>query len=594
MSFVSTNDASYWKPIRPKITFKSIDDSETYFTYNAFSGSNPIVVTHLDTEGAVGESGVLNVTVNDNNNLIDEAGLRSTKVYIQLGKTEATLQYFMIGYADIFNTGRQATGYQEYNITGFGSAIQASQLFIHRREAYKITESDAKIYNIVDNALTKRLWRPLKDKDRSIADITGWSRDGISNKVNIPYTVVNFPLVYFNDVLDILCSVSGAVWFIDFSTGSEVFTLTYNTDLHTGVTIKSGDLRAGDTDDATTTGYIKKAFNIEDNATTDAGIATRIISTQIIDKSKIYEQAIKTGATNTTFKAIAQQVVIDNDARRIDSLEFVLSKVGDPSSPKDRVNGDIVLDVNNKPTGTVLDEFSIPLSSIKSSPETIEVADIDVSQKKLSAGQTKIWVRLFQRSNEEDDNGDPDGNGNPNHGTQHTIKWHHNNVFNSNQTLYSGTANEGDADKKSTLSWNVTNNGPLYAMGINSNLRRLFARTNKAAANTLRLREVFLPTDFLQDTQSVGRYLSLNLSQMSKPRRAIQDFKVRVPNNFIFKPYQWVSFNDGLSDISQDLQIKRARYICGSSVEDTPIGTLHAEITVGGLYNTLLADCSCG
>ena len=87
--------------------------------------------------------------------------------------------------------------------------------------------------------------------------------------------------------------------------------------------------------------------------------------------------------------------------------------------------------------------------------------------------------------------------------------------------------------------------------------------------------------------------MSLNLSQMSKPRRGIQDFKVRVPNNFIFKPYQICSFNDGLSDISQDLQIKRARYICGSTAEDTPIGTLHAEITVGGLYNTLTANCSC-
>lgn len=587
MSFTSTNDSSYWAPIRPKITFNSIDDSETYFTYNAFEDDNDIVVTYLDTEGAVGESGVLNVTVNDNNNLINEAGLRSTKVYIQLGKSEDTLQYFMIGYADIFNTGRPATNYQEYNITGFGSAIQASQLFIHRREAYKITESDAKIWKIVQNALTKRLWRPLKDKDQSIADITGWDPSGISTKVDIPYTVVDFPIVYFNDVLDTLCSVSGAVWFIDFSTGSEVFTLTYNTDLHTGVTIKSGDLRAGTTDDANTTAYIKRAFNIEDNATTDAGIATRIISTQIIDKSKIYSQTVKSGATTLDFRAIAQQVVIDNDARRLDSLEFVLSKVGDPESPKDRVNGDIVLDVSNKPTGTVLDEFSIPMSSIKSSPETIEVADIDVSQKKLSAGQTKIWVRLFQRSGLT---------GDPAHDPANTIKWHHNNILNTTQALYSGTSTTagGDKDKKDTFTWNVTNQGPLYAMGINSNLRRLFARTNKAAANILRIREVFLPTDFLQDTQSVGRFMSLNLSQMSKPRRAVQDFKVRVPNNFIFKPFQIVSFNDGLSELSQDLQVKRARYICGSSVEDTPIGTLHAEITVGGLYNTLLADCSCG
>ena len=582
---VTTNDSSYALALRPRITFKSIDGSTTYFTYDSFETDNDLVVTYCDIEAAVGESGVFNIVVSDPNNVVTEDNLRYVKVFIELGKTQATYKYFMIGFGEIFNTSRPATAYQEYQITGFGSGKQASELFIHRRETYKKGEVDSKIYKIVENAGTKRTWRPLKKEDQSIEDITGWDFSGISTKVNTPYLVVNWPFVYFSDVLDQLCSISGAVWFINFEGGVETFTLTYNTDLHTGVTIKSGDLRSGTTDDATKTGYIKKAFTVEDNSTGDAGIATRLITTQIIDKLPVFSQTVKIGATTLDFRAIAQQVIIDNDSRRLDSLGFTLSKVGDPDSPKDRVNGDIVLDNgSNKPTGTVLETFSIPLSQIKSNPTEIEVSDIDVSQKKLSAGQTKIWARLFQRSGLT---------GDPTHDSKNTIKWHHNNIFNTTQSLYSGTAPEGDRDKKDSLTWNVTNQGPLYALTINSNIRRLFTRTNKTAAQTLRLREVFVPTDFLQDVNSVGRFLSLNLSQTSKPRRSIQDFRVTVPNNFIYKPYQLVSFNDGLSDISQDLQVKRARYIIGSSLDDAQIGTLHCDLSLGGLYNILTGSCSC-
>ncbi len=581
---VTTNHSTYALAIRPRITFKSVDGATTLFTFDAFEDDNDLVVTHCDVETAVGESGTFNIEISDPNNLVNQLNLRYVKVFIELGKKAEWYKHIMIGFGEIFNISRPVTAYQSYQITGFGSAKQAGELFIHRRETYKKSDNDAKIYKIVENALTKKNWRPLKDADDSIEDITGWSPDGISTSVNIPYTVANWPLVYFSDVLDQLCSVSGAVWFIDFEGGVETFTLTYNTDLHTGVNIKSGDLRVGGGDEASKTAYIKRAFNVEDNATGDAGIATRLITTQIIDKVPIFSQTVKTGATTLNFRAIAQQVIIDNDARRLDSLVFTLSKVGEPESPKDRVNGDIVLDVANKPTGDVLTEFSIPMSQIKSSATDIEVSDIDVSQKKLSAGQTKIWVRLFQRSGID---------GNAENDPANTIKWHHNNILATTQALYSGTAPEGDRNKKDSLVWTVTNQGPLYALTINSNIRRLFSRTNKSAATTLRLREVFVPTEFLQDVDSVGRFLSLTLSQTSKPRRAIADFRVTVPNNFLFKPFQMVGFNDGLSNVFQDLQVKRARYTIGSTQDDAQIGTLHCDLTLGGLYNPLTGSCSC-
>ena len=592
---VSTGDVSYTRTTRCKITFKSVDGSETLFVYNSFSESNPVKLTYLEVEGAVGETGTFVIRIEDNSNAITQ-DLHNCKVYIQLGKSESTLHYFMIGFADIHRVDRPVTNIKYYLLTGMGSAVQAGQLFIHRREAAKIQNIDDpkikgdpqfNINTLVKRALENKTWRPLRDE--SIKDITGWLTTGISSKVNINFPVVNAPFTYLSDFLEQLCGVSGAVWFIDFSTGAEVFTLTYNTDLHTGVTIKSGDLANRGTDDATKISYIKNAFGVEDASMGETGVATRLYTSTIIDATTVSSSFTNAGSTTLDFRAIAQQVIIDSDARRLDSLAFVLSKVGDPESPLDRVNGLICLDNgNNSPrNGTILDRFEIPLSSIEDSPETIFVNDINVKERLLEGGQKKIWIVLFQRSGLT---------GDPTHDPANTIRWHHNGVFNSNPVLatYSGTAENGDRDLFETngLDWKNTNKGPTYTYSVFSNIRRLQSRTNKQAANTLRMREVFIPTDFLQEPNMIGRYLSLNLSQMSKARRSITDHRVTIPNNFIFKPYQIVSFADGFSGITQDLQVKRARYIISGEQGDPQIGTLHAEISLGGLYNSLADNCA--
>ncbi len=586
--------APYTNTLRPRITLYSLGGDQLY-QFDAFQASNPIVVTGCDMENAVGETGTFNIYIDDSNNELGKDNIHHVKVFLELGKTTTSLEHFMIGYADVFTVDRPWTNYQTYVLNGFGSKLWAYQLYINRREKYKKGESDAKIYNIIDNALTKRKWRPLKTSDESIQDITGWSRDGISNSVKTEYRVINEGFTYFGDLCDKLCDITGAVWFIDYSSGEEIFTLTYNPDLHTNINIRSTDISNRDNDDPNTTSYINQAFSINDNTTTESGTSTRLYTTSIQDNVLIFEQDDNNGFTNTTSRAIAQQIIIDNDARRIESIELLLSKNGDPTSPKDRLNGDVVLDDgNNKPSNQVLDEFHIDLGQIESNAKFVETP-VDISAKDLDVAQSKIWIRIFQRSNEEDVDGNPDGNSDPNPGIKHTIQWRHNGIFNATQTLYSGTSTTagGDSDLKDTFTWNTTNQGPLYGCRINSNIRRLFARTNKAAAHRIRLRENFISTDFLEEPQDVMRYLSLNLSLASKGRRGIGEFEVTVPNNFLFRPYQWVSFGDGLSGISDMLQVQRARYTLGSQTGNTPIGALHCNITLSGLYNTLVGGCSC-
>jgi hypothetical protein len=591
---MGTGGPPYTNVLRPRITIKTVDGADTLYTFDAFEGTNDLNVGYCDMESAVSETGTFNIRIQDHNNLIPKDNIHSVKVFLELGKTQASLQHFLIGYGDIFAVDRERTNSQIYNLTGFGSSLWAYQLFIHRREKYRRTESDAKIYNIIDNALTKRLWRPLKTGDDSIEDITGWEPSGISTKVNTPVTVIDKPFTYFGDLCDELCDISGAVWFIDCSTGVEIFTLSYNPELQTKTIIKSGDNADRVNDDGSTTAYIKGPFRVEDNSTTESGTATRLISATIQDQQKVFELPDVGGFTTLDFRALAQQIIIDNDARRIEELELSLEKKGEPDSPKGRVNGDIVLDKANKPTGEVLDEFHIDLGSIKQNPEKIRIA-VDIKAKDLDVAQSKIWVRLFQRSGNAD-TVFPSGShlGDPVHDPDNTIRWHHNNKFNATQLYYSAQAAEGDEDKKDKLNWQATNQGPLYRVALYSNIRRLFSRTNSGAANRIRLREQFVDTSFLDNPTDVSQYLSLSLSRSSKGRRAIQDLNVTIPNDFLFRAYQWVYFSDGLSGITDTLRVQRAKYTIASiGGEEPQIGTLTANLTLSGLYNTLVGSCTC-
>jgi len=600
---MGTGGPPYTNPLRPRITIKTVDGEDTLYTYNAYDTSHDININSVSMNNSVGETGTFTMSINDHNNEIGKDNIHNVKVFLELGKTEPTLQHFLIGYGDLFEVDRPHTNAQFYHLSGFGSKIWAYQLYIHRHERYSRDSGDAKMHNIITNAYTKRTWRPLKKQDESIEDIVGWDRSGISTTINTPYTVIDETFTYFGDFLDKMSDVTGAVWFVDYSTGQEILTFKNKSQLMTKVLIKSGDLQDRTNDRATKTAYIISAFSVADDSTTSAGFENRLYSTTFQDSEEIWPLDpvnYAAGSLPINNKALGQQVVIDNDARRIKSIELHLRKIGEPASPNDRVNGGIFMDKLNKPNMTyTLDTFKIDLSSIEEHGTKINVP-VDISVKKLDAAETKIWVVLFQRSG-NDETVFPEGDhlGDPIDDPDNTIVWAHNNKFNTAQTVngeavYSGKADGGDFDSKSKLSWQTDHMGPTFYVKIFSDIRRLFARTNGRSKREDRLRELFVPTDFLKDPGDVSRFLSLNLSNTSKGRRGIANVRVRVPDEFLFRPYQQVAFHDGLSDIDDILQVQSASYTCDSGGNgDVPLGTLYGDITLSGSYNTLVGACSC-
>jgi hypothetical protein len=595
MSLVLTSAYSYQAPLRSKIIFKSNDGTDTYFTHDGFAPDpSTINVFYSDVERAAGESGSFNVVVEDSGNIINKDHLKNTKVYILLGKEQTGYKYFFVGKGRIFSIRRPRSYYQEYLISGPSTKIRAAELMLlWRKSTDKVNNPDYGIGQLVIDSLTDRKPRPLNRE--AVDDITDWNvgysddedQGGIApelNVINLP--IVNEVFTTYWDWLDRNAALTGAPWDLDYNetTGEEVLTMSYPSSRHSGITIKSGDLKAAN-DRADKTAYIFDEFNIEDNSTSDVGVATRLYTTTIIDREVISSSNHDHGSTALVSRALAQQLIIENDQRRITSLGFIMSKVGEPESPKDRVNGDICLDFgDNTPRGKTIATFQIPLSDIKSTPDTIFVDDIDVKIRFLQ-GNNKIWIRLFQRSGLD---------GDPNTDAANAVRWHHSGTFAIAQLTYSAnsTNNGGDYKLRDTMTWATSNMGPTYAYNVFSNIRRLQARTNATAAKVLDVIESFYDTSHLSDFRSVNAQLGLALARRSKSRRTVP-LRVTIPNNFLYKPYQLVDFNDGLSNEFQTLQVARARYVMSALPGDNPLGAMWSEITLQGEINPIIGSCSC-
>jgi hypothetical protein len=597
---LTRSDATYGLPLKPRIEITSLDSTDTYFTFSPLENlTTDLNLVYLDTERASFETGSFNAVVEDSQNIINKDHLRNAKVKISFGKTASTTIPYFIGYADISQTRRPRNNYQEYLLTGPSTKIQATELMLLIRKAADDPNNPKYgIANLIIEAITTRKWRPLnRDDIQEVTEDQGgrWLVDlvsdggGVSDELNaLKYSVIVEVFTTLWDFLERMSAITGASWDLDYDAAfQEIISFGYPSTRGTGINIKSTDL-ASPTDNPLKTSYLYNDFSIEDNSSIDANVATRLYTTTITDQVVINSQNANAGATSLVDKAIAQQLIIQNDQRRITDLMFIVSKVGVPTSPNDRVNGDIVMDFgDNTPRGRTLATFNIPISDIKTTPTNIFVNDVDVKVRFLQ-GENKIWLRLFQRSGIK---GDPDND------PANTIFWHHNGVSNSVQPVYTAISSgvgKGEYKLKDTLAWASDNKGPIYAYSVFSNIRRLQARTNPSQAKIIRLKEAFTDTSFLGQIDQNNLFLSRQLAARSKARRSIQGVQVTIPNNFLFKPYNVVDFGDSLSNEFQSLAVQRARYVISALPGDQyPLGALFAELTLSGSFNALLGNCSC-
>lgn len=596
MSVVTTNDKTYDLLLKPRIKIKSNDGLQTYYTYDAFNeGASDIIVNSLEVDNSIHETGTYNIVIEDYDHVIDFNKLQHSKVYIEIGKKSEWLQHFLIGFTDNPVIARPRTNQRIYSLNGFGVKIRSAELMIEIQEAADVqgidnpnaeVDSNFNINNIFRRVMTNKFHRPLKKE--SIVDVTGWKLEGIADNCNVNVPVLDYQFTYLNNIFDDLCAIGGYDWFVDMSTGEEILYLVQPQSLHSGVTIKSGDLKSGTTDNAEKTSYINSSFNVENNSSLEVASASRLITNTISDKKQATASFGGTGLTNTTNKAIAQQFELLVEDRRVSSVAFIMSKTGDPQSSTGNFHAKIVLDNNNKPTGATIYKFNVSIANRGPTPKTVFLntslgkpfAPIDPNL--FFTGPTKFWLVIHQRS------GTSTTNNNPNLDEANTLNWHHNNIFNTTQTLLNATAIGGDVNTPLTaLNWVTNDKGPIYSYGIFSDVRRLQSKTNITAKRNSRLKEVYVDTSFLSDPKSIDLYLTNLLNISSKPRRGLNSFSVTVPNNYLFRPYQWVSFSDTKSGTSGNFQLQRARYSMGRA------GARNCEITLGSNESPVFGTFNC-
>ena len=605
-------DPKYFVPMGVQVVVKTLDGEDTLMTFNSFDGAHADMnVIYVDAERAIQEIGVGNTVIEDSQGIINKDHIKSCRVELSFAKPDVIQDHsggivydydvdfipFLAYESEVAETRRPRNFWMEYNLSGPGTKHRAADvMLLIRKSTGKVNNPDYAVGNIVVDTLKSRKWRPENDID--IDDVWNISADLVSNgglvddDLNSQYhTVVNEVFTTLYDFYERLSAETGADWDIEYNDDfADQLQFKYPAKLHSGIRVKSIDL-ASATDNRDKTSYIMDGFTYAYNASSDANVKTKLYTTTVIDQTSIAHQMSNQGFVDLSNKAIAQQIPMQNGDRRINALAFIMSKIGEPVSRKGRVNCDLVLDDSaNKPLGQVIGTFKIPLDDIKHNPSTIFVDMGDKIKIRFLEGSNKIWVRMFQRSGTSE-------KGKPNDDVLNAVRWHHDGIVGTVKNTYSGTAIGGDYEARDTLSWSPLNTNPTFTYTVFSKINRLMSSTNQSAVKRIGLKEGFLDTSAVStDPAELNRFMSFYMSRVSKPRVSTSSFKATIPNNFIFKPYQGVSFEDSLSNTFIDLQVQRARITVSAlqGERESFLGAYTQEITLGGSENALIGGCSCG
>ena len=595
-----------------KVVVKTLNGDDTLMEFNSFDNAHADMnVVYVDAERAIQEIGVGNTVIVDNDGIINKDHIKSTRVELSFAKPIVSVDHtegivydydvpfipFLAYESEVAEVRRPRNYWMEYLLSGPGTKHRAADIMLLiRKSTNKINNPDYAVGNLIADTLTSRKWRPENDKD--IDEIWNISADLVSagglidDDLNSTYhTVVNEVFTTLYDFYERLSGETGADWDVEYSDDfGDILQFKYPGKLHSGIRVKSIDL-ASATDNKAKTSYIMDGFTYTYNASSDANVKTKLYTTTVIEQTSIARQMSNQGFVDLSNKAIAQQIPIENGDRRINALAFIMSKIGEPVSRKGRVNCDLVLDDSaNRPLGQVIGTFKIPLDDIKHNPSTIFVDMGDKIKIRFLEGSNKVWVRMFQRSGTSE-------KGNPNTDILNAVRWHHDGIFGTPKTTYSGTAPVGDYETRDTLVWNPLNTNPTFTYTVFSKINRLMSATNQSAAKRIGTKEAFQDTSQVStDPIELNRYMSFLLSRISKPRISTSSFKATIPNNFIFKPYQGVSFEDSFSNTFADLQVQRARITVSAlqGESESFVGAYTQELALGGSENTLVGDCSCG
>lgn len=585
---ITIGDSEYELPLKPYIRFMDRDNNTNY-QYDAFQPDNgDFKLNSLSATNGIGDTGSVNIEIEDSSRDLDESLINwGNKFIIKIAKNQWEYSYphstFLIGYVKGYRKERPATGVLIHHMRVQGSKV----IFNERKINYKrSTDSNSNTSFLIKNHIKSLIRNPLSYpiNTQTIEEQSGFDLSGIDTNLNTMLKTVNFEMLEAGNAIERLANIEGARWFVDFVGEKEIVTVKHPTELHTGVVIKSGDLLSMD-DPALYTSHFKGNWDADGDITGSTGFANRLYTKTQIDRKEFTSSFVNQGSTSLANKALAQKFFITET--RITDLAFLLSKVGEPTSQNNRVNGRIIADNNNSPTGNIISSFNIPLSSIEKTPETIFVNDLDI-RNRFVTNAAPAWIVLYQRSGTDEVN-----KSEPNTDESNTIRWHHNNDTTTTTDKVSKVAASGDRDDN--LVWNFNSSsttGPTYGFGVFARIRHIQEVADRGSINRYGLVEAEVNTSFLEEPDVIQMYLEALLAYSSKPRLVFGTRSVKPPSQFLFKPYQTVTLIDSLAFPNGiDAEIQNVTY--NFSSQNHAWGCRSVDITPMAYYDYLDDQFKC-
>jgi len=551
-----TKDVDYDEPMKWRLRLRDFNEDVTYATIRSTNTNPALYIQNMRAN--------LNTTMSevtfDVDNSAGDVDLNWLKagntITLQAAKQESYFDnpnsYIFIGNIDY--PSRDSHGYQGDTI--HVKAISIKQIVydtqchivksapivnIDDEEPVPANSTKFQVYKIIEDMINQKKWTILGDaslKER------GHFTSTISPAINTFWPKVSFVGISFGVAFDTLADTIGFYWDIDPTSGNRDIYAKFPSESAVPIQIKTGDNKSITNDDKYRTSYIVEEYRLESTSGLQGNVASRLNALTRIASKSVAGQGSNVTSTSTTNKAIAMP--FHAEETDFTTIALILSKIGDPQSPNDRLNCWIVLKRDGKPGPKVL-EFAIDLSSIDASPTNIFVDLTDIKRKITNvSGEEDFYIVVFQRSGLK---------GSANLDEANTIRWHSNAATDAGSFVAEG----GEHENYNNFVWKESGRG--FCFNIWSSINRLYSITNYSLAEQIGLREPeIIDFRFIEDVNLAIKYLS-SISAYSSYFKAPISLKVSLPNDFLFKPYQTIpAVSTKIFPNAMDLELQEVNY----------------------------------
>jgi len=550
---LTTSDTSYYIPLRVKVQILDNFASTTYYTYDSFNPqASAIKILEVTVSLAVNQNGTFTVFIEDDAGQIDRTKIGcGNKVIITAGKTSAYYYPLLAGYVRTVNVMRDDTGILYYQLAGYGSQIICNERIVDfQKLSSRVAQGAANPSTVDQTMLASNLFKTVLEgssilplsASQTLQQEGQFTENGIDPRVNNQLGSIVLPLVDAASVLNRIADDSGALWGIQ---NDDIF-LRYPTAKHSGVTIKNG---VSATDLADKTAYITGGYSYSESIDQANGFANRIWLKGGAIANSPSTSSTATGSFTSLFnKDIAQQIIPTSAQLRSLALTLALQGTGGAAGTANQfVTGALIQDRGTgSPSGAKIADFSIPLSSIPATPQSV----FDLNFKWYVATLQPLmayWLVLYAK-------GTADNN---------TVNWY-NDGDTSTPNRFSATrqvsldptteARTGFPLKSDTAGWSVSTSGPVFTHDFFENVRVLTECSDPLSMQKYGPNggpcEVVMDVPWISDNQSMQNYATAILAYTAKPIRQFTLTAVTIPNNYVFMPGTLLDLVDPLGNIA--------------------------------------------